>query len=80
VPTRLVLWLLSPLARLAGGIARRLIRLAGFSADASPFARALSEEEIRAIIAGSTVDAMPEGKKEMLSSVFEIGATKSARL
>ncbi len=76
LPTRFVLWLLSPLAQLASGTARRLIRLAGFSADASPFARALTEEEIRAIIAGSAVESMPVRKKEMLSGIFEIGATQ----
>jgi putative hemolysin len=70
------MWLLSPFARLAGRLANVVVRLAGMSAPASPFAHALSEEEIRAIIEGSTAATIAEERKEMLANVFEIGATR----
>jgi CBS domain containing-hemolysin-like protein len=72
-PVRLVLGL-SPVARLMTWCANGVVRLIGFSSSAGPFARALSEEEIRAIIAGSSHESVA-GKKEMLHNVFEIGAT-----
>lgn len=75
-PIRVSMWLLSPFARLAGRLANVVVRLAGMSAPASPFAHALSEEEIRAIIEGSTAATIAEDKKEMLANVFEIGATR----
>jgi putative hemolysin len=75
-PIRVSMWLLSPFARLAGRLANVVVRLAGMSAPASPFAHALSEEEIRAIIEGSTAATIAEEKKEMLANVFEIGATR----
>ncbi len=75
-PVRVSMWLLSPFARLAGRLANVIVRLAGMSGPASPFAHALSEEEIRAIIEGSTAATIAEEKKEMLANVFEIGATR----
>jgi putative hemolysin len=76
LPVRFSIWLLSPLAGLAAWIANRTVRLLGLSATASPFAHALSEDEIRALIAGSTSAGLGEEKKEMLYNVFEIGATQ----
>jgi putative hemolysin len=75
-PIRMSIATLSPFARLAAWVANRLVRLLGFASAASPFAHVLTEEEIRAIIAGSTGTAIDEEKKEMLSNVFEIGATQ----
>lgn len=76
LPVRFSIWLLSPLAGLAAWIANGTVRLLGLSATASPFAHALSEDEIRALIAGSTSAGLGEEKKEMLYNVFEIGATQ----
>lgn len=76
LPVRFSIWLLSPLAGLAAWIANRAVRLLGLSATASPFAHALSEDEIRALIAGSTSAGLGEEKKEMLYKVLEIGATQ----
>lgn len=75
-PIRFSMWFLSPFARLAGRLANVIVRLAGMSAPASPFAHALSEEEIRAIIEGSATATIADEKKEMLANVFEIGATR----
>ena len=75
-PIRVSMWLLSPFARLAARFAKVVVRLAGMSEPASPFAHALSEEEIRAIIEGSTAATIADEKKEMLANVFEIGATR----
>ena len=75
-PIRFTIWLLSPFARLAGRLAKVVVRLAGMSAPASPFAHALSEDEIRAIIEGSATATIADEKKEMLANVFEIGATR----
>ncbi len=76
MPIRVSLWLLAPFAGLAAWCANRLVRLAGLSPGTSPFAHALSEDEIRAIIAGSTSESMGEEKREMLHNVFEIAATQ----
>lgn len=76
LPTRLAIGLLSPLARLAAWISNQAVRLLGLSSTASPFTHALSEDEIRALIAGSSTAEMAEEKKEMLANVFEIGATQ----
>ena len=76
VPVRLFLLLLSPFARLAAGLANGIVRLVGIRQHASPFAHALSEEEIRSIIADSSGDELADEKKEMLHNVFEIGATQ----
>ena len=75
-PIRVAIWLLSPLARLGAWLANVMVRLAGMSPKASPFAHALSEEEIRAIIQDSAAPSIAEEKKEMLSNVFQIGATR----
>ncbi len=74
LPTRLSIWLLAPFARLASWCANRLVRLVGLSRVTSPFAHALSEDEIRAIIAGSAAESIGEEKREMLHNVFEIDA------
>lgn len=73
---RFFLRILGPFARLAAWCANRLVRLFGLVPHVSPFAHALSEEEIRAIIEGSTSGAIGKDKKEMLHNVFEIGATQ----
>ena len=75
-PVRFTIWLLSPFARLAARFANVIVRLTGMSAPASPFAHALSEDEIRAIIEGSATATIADEKKEMLANVFEIGATR----
>ncbi len=75
LPIRVSMWLLSPLAALAAFIANRIVRIIGLATNASPFAHALSEEEIRSIIAGSPDLVMAEARKEMLHNVFEIGDT-----
>lgn len=75
-PVQMFVWILSPFAALAAFIANRLVRLAGLSAGASPFTHALSEDEIRALIAGSSGSIMAEERKEMLHNVFEIGDTQ----
>jgi putative hemolysin len=74
-PIQMCLWIFSPLAILATAIANGLVRLAGLATSASPFAHALSEDEIRSIIAGSPGAVMAEERKEMLHNVFEIGDT-----
>ena len=75
-PVRLSVWVLSPLARLAAWCANTIVRLFGLAPDTSPFAHALSEEEIRAIIAGSTTEGITRERQEMLHNVFEIGDTQ----
>ena len=75
-PARFALWFLSPVAQLATWIGNLLVRLLGLTPGASPFAHALSEEEIRAMISSSAGTNMAEGKKEMLSNVFQIAATQ----
>jgi putative hemolysin len=75
-PIQICLWFLSPFAALAAGLANRLVRMAGLAATASPFAHALSEDEIRSIIAGSPGGIMAEERKLMLHNVFEIGDTQ----
>lgn len=76
VPLRVSLWVLGPFARLAAWCANKLVRAAGLNAEASPFSHALSEDEIRSIIAGSTADGMAEDKKKMLHNIFQMGATQ----
>jgi putative hemolysin len=71
---RFAIWFLSPLARLATGFANLFVSMLGFSPKASPFAHALSEDEIQAIINGSESAAMPHDKRQMLSNVLKIGA------
>jgi putative hemolysin len=75
-PLRAALVLLNPISRVSAGAANGLVRLFGFAPTASPFAHALSEDEIRAIIAGSAPESMGSGKREMLSNVLEITGTQ----
>jgi putative hemolysin len=75
-PIQISIWVLSPFAALGAFIANRLVRLAGLSTGTSPFTRALSEGEIRSIIAGSPGAIMAEDQKEMLHNVFEIRDTE----
>jgi putative hemolysin len=74
LPVRFSIWLLSPISQLAAWIANGIVRIVGIPARASPFAIGPSEDEIRAMIAGSTEASMPADKKEMLYNIFEIGA------
>ncbi len=76
LPVRIVIWLLFPFARSAAWLANQIVRILGMSSAVSPFAHSPSEEEIKAMIAGSSEAAMPEEKKEMLHNIFEIGATQ----
>jgi putative hemolysin len=76
LPVKITIWLLFPLARSAAWIANGVVRIIGMHSVASPFAHSLSEDEIKAMIAGSTEAAMPDGKKAMLHNIFEIGATQ----
>jgi putative hemolysin len=73
LPVRITIRLLSPFSRLSAWIANGIVRAIGFGANASPFAHALSEEEIRAMIASSSEASVPGEKKEMLHKIFEIG-------
>ena len=75
-PIRITIRVLYPLARSASWIANGLVRLFGLNSTASPFTHGPSEEEIRAMIAGSSEASMPSEKKEMLHNIFEIGATQ----
>jgi putative hemolysin len=74
-PIQVCIWIFSPLAVMASAVANGLVRLAGLAASPTPFVHALSEDEIRSIIAGSPGAVMAEARKEMLHNVFEIGDT-----
>jgi putative hemolysin len=76
LPVKLFIRVLFPFARLAAWAANKIVRLAGMPSAASPFAYSVSEDEIRAMIAGSNEAEMPDEKKKMLHNVFEIGATQ----
>jgi putative hemolysin len=76
LPVRFSIALLNPFARLAAWMANRIVRIVGLHSSASPFAHSLSEEEIKAMIAGSSEASMPDEKKAMIHNVFEIGATQ----
>ncbi len=76
LPVRVSIRLLSPFAKMAAWIANLIVRIVGLDSSVSPFAHTLSEEEIRAMIAGSSEESVPDAKKEMLHNVFEIGATQ----
>ncbi len=76
LPVRAFLTVLSPFARLAAWCANTIVRLAGLDPSASPFAHALSEEEIRAIIASSSAESIARDRKELLRNVFEISDTR----
>jgi putative hemolysin len=76
LPIRITIRILFPFARLASWIANKIVRIVGLDPSASPFAHGPSEEEIRAMIAGSPEASMPQEKKVMLHNIFEIGATQ----
>ncbi len=76
LPIRLSVWLLSPVSRLGAWTANRIVRLIGIPTAASPFALGLSEDELRAMIAGSGGHGMPVEKREMLDNIFKIGQTR----
>jgi putative hemolysin len=76
LPVKFSIMVLSPFARLTAWIANRLVRAVGLNSTASPFAHGLSEDEIKAMIAGSSEASVPGEKKEMLHNIFEIGATQ----
>ena len=76
LPVRISIWLLSPVSRLAAWTANRVVRLAGIPTSVSPFALAPSEDEIRAMIAGSGANGMPVEKREMLDNIFKLGLTQ----
>ncbi len=75
-PIRLSIWLLSPVSRLAAWTANQVVHLLGIPTSISPFALGPSEEEIRAMIAGSSANGMPIEKREMLDNIFKIGLTR----
>jgi putative hemolysin len=76
LPVKISIMLLYPFARLAAWLANNIVRIAGIDSTASPFSQNLSEEEIKAMIAGSVESGMPDEKKVMLHNIFEIGATQ----
>jgi putative hemolysin len=76
LPVRICISILSPFAALAAWMANGVVRLVGLDSSASPFAHSLSENEIKAMIAGSSEESVPDEKKEMLHNIFEIGATQ----
>jgi putative hemolysin len=76
LPVRFSIMVLSPFARLTAWLANRIVFAFGLNPTASPFAHALSEDEIKAMIAGSSEASVTGEKKEMLHNVFEIGATQ----
>jgi putative hemolysin len=76
LPVRTSILLLSPFASLASRIANKIVRIVGLQSSVSPFAHSLSEEEIKAMIAGSSEESVTGEKKEMLHNIFEIGATQ----
>jgi putative hemolysin len=76
LPLRITIRILFPFARLASWIANHIVRMVGLDPRASPFVHGPSEEEIKAMIAGSSEASMPLEKKEMLHNIFEIGATQ----
>jgi putative hemolysin len=75
-PIQIAIRVLFPFARFASWIANKIVRIAGLDPSVSPFAHGPSEEEIRAMIAGSSETSMPQEKKAMLHNIFEIGATQ----
>lgn len=75
-PIRFSIWLLSPISRLGAWVASRVVRILGLHAAVSPFSLGPSEDEIRAMIAGSSANGMAVEKREMLENIFEIGLTQ----
>lgn len=76
LPIRFSIWLLSPVSRLAAWTANKIVSLVGIPTTASPFALGPSEDEIRAMIAGSSANGMPIEKRVMLDNIFKIGFTQ----
>jgi putative hemolysin len=76
IPVRLSILILSPFSKLAAAVANLMVRAVGLQSAGSPFAHGLSEDEIKAMIAGTGPEAMPDEKREMLRNVFKIGATQ----
>jgi putative hemolysin len=76
LPVRFSIMLLSPFSQMAAWFANGIVRIVGLDSHASPFAHSLSEEEIKAMIASSSEASVPDEKKAMLHSIFEIGATQ----
>ena len=76
LPIRFSIWLLSPVSRLAAWTANKIVSLVGIPTTASPFALGPSEDEIRAMIAGSSANGMPVEKRVMLDNIFKIGFTQ----
>lgn len=72
----LCLTLLSPCSSLAAWVANRIVRIVGLNSNASPFTHSFSEDELKAMIAGSSEESVTGEKKEMLHNIFEIGATQ----
>jgi len=75
-PIRLSIWLLSPVSRLAAWTANKIVRIIGIPTSASPFAHGPSEEELRAMIAGSGANGVPIEKREMLDNIFKMSLTR----
>ena len=75
-PVRFFIAVLNPFARMAAWMANGIVRLFGLNPKGSPFAQSLSEEEIKAMIAGSSEASVPDEKKVMLHNIFEIGSTQ----
>jgi putative hemolysin len=75
-PMRFFIVVLSPFAGFATLLANGLVRLAGLKAVASSFPHSLSQEEIKAMIAGAGEASVPSMKKHMLHNVFEIDTTQ----
>ncbi|HTY63822.1 MAG TPA: hemolysin family protein [Acidobacteriota bacterium] len=73
-PIRITIRTLFPLARSASWIANHVVALLGLDPRVSPFTHGPSEDEIKAMIAGSSEASVPSEKKEMLHNIFEIGA------
>jgi len=73
VPVRLVTWVLSPLARVAGFIAEQLAYLLGGGPTPE---RPISEGEIRAIVdIQAETGSLEEEEKVMIHQIFEFGDT-----
>ncbi|MEJ2110730.1 MAG: hemolysin family protein [Acidobacteriota bacterium] len=75
-PIRLSIWLMSPVSRLAAWTANNVVRIIGIPTGVSPFTLGPSEEELRAMIAGSSANGMPVEKREMLDNIFKLGLTR----
>ncbi|MFB3880040.1 MAG: hemolysin family protein [Armatimonadota bacterium] len=73
VPVRLVTWILSPVARVAGFIAEQLARLLGGGPTPE---RPITEGELRAIVdLQAETGSLEEEEKVMIHQIFEFGDT-----